>query len=181
MGVSPLSRGETKDRNLLETVKALLEESEDDRRSITLELRKKEAEIQEKLELISYLKGEKTPQIASTGDPDSAVLERKITEIDETLRHKIGELGQVKANVENYDKRITDIEIKADKIASFGDKALEVLKNKISSLNKEIISREEIISELKFRRNVQKAVNKELSSKVKHVKAGSSSLAGAQK
>lgn len=179
--MNSFSLGEAEDGNLLKTVEALLEESEGDRHSLMVEIRKKEAEIQEKLDLISYLKDEKTPQrIDNKVDSGTLILERKIAEIERVLESRIGELGQVKANVEDYDRRISVIEEKANKIASLGDKAAEVLKKRIKGLNNEIISREEIISELKLRENIQKAVNKELSNKIKNVKNAAASKSFAE-
>jgi hypothetical protein len=181
MDVNSLGLGNVEDGNLLKTVEVLLEESEGDRRSLMMELRKKEVEIQEKLDLISYLKGEKTPhRIDNEVDPSTSILERKITEIEEVLGSKIGELGQVKANVEGYDKKISAIEEKANRIVSLGDKAAEVLKKRINSMNKEIISREDIISELKLRENIQKVVNKELNNKIRNVKNAATSKSFAE-
>lgn len=162
------------DRDFLRTVEALLEESEDDRTALELELRRKEAEIEEKQELISCLKGEKPRKKKNKEKTSISNSEKTIKEIEMKLNEKIGELGEIQSNIQYYSNKISNIEEKAAKIASLGDKAVIVLKKQIEKLNRELRLREEVISELRVKEDIHKIVNKELSNKIKKSSVGES-------
>lgn len=169
--MNPLVHNEAVDEDFLRTVEALLQESEEDRRILELELRRKEAEIEEKEELISYLKGERPKKKAAEEgrplNPGSAV-----TEIETKLNEKIGELGKIQSNIQYYSDKLSDIEEKATKIASLGDKTITVLRKQIEKLNSELKLKEEIISEYRLKGDIYKIVNKELSNKIRKSTAG---------
>jgi hypothetical protein len=81
-------------------------------------------------------------------------------------------LGKIQSNIQYYSDKLSDIEEKATKIASLGDKTITVLRKQIEKLNSELKLKEEIISEYRLKGDIYKIVNKELSNKIRKSTAG---------
>lgn len=105
-------------------MEALLEESREDRRILELELQKKKAEIEEKEELIRYLRGEK-PRKKVVEEEKSGNYEEATAKLEAKLREKIGQLGEIESNIRYYSDKLSNIEEKANRIASLGDKTIK--------------------------------------------------------
>lgn len=180
---------ENEHEDFVKTVEALLKESREDQRILMQELEKKQAEIQEKMELISCLSGEPLPMSAAgdesaeaddqnpAGDhpapptPAESVPKELFQDLEVRVSERVKEVDELKSHIQFYSGKLAGLEQKASKIASLGDMTVEVLKKHIEKLNAELKQKDEIIAELK-KGNGDVFGSKKLSSKVKNLQAG---------
>ncbi len=169
--------------DFVKTIEALLEESQEDHKILRRELERKETEIEEKIELISCLRGEtrptaKEPELEEESVDSAADIVEVIDEpeniepepmddgsyieLENKLSERMQEIGELKSHVKFYSEKLTNLEEKASKIASLGDMTVEVLKKHIERLYEELRLREEIIAELKSKENGNAIRPKEL-------------------
>jgi tRNA pseudouridine-54 N-methylase len=173
----PISQDRYED--FVKTVEALLEESQEDKRILSQALKRKDSEIEEKMELISCLKGEKPGELEVTEghrEEDSLSLDMQMdgsfSVHEMRLKEKFDEVGRIKSHIQFYSRKLTSLEEKASKIVSLGDMTVEILKKHIERLNHELRLRDEIIAELKLKETGKGLVAREITEESGEPEAG---------
>lgn len=187
--MNSLLKSENGQEDFVKTVEALLKESREDQRVLEQELEKKQAEIQEKIELISCLTGEprQFPVVqeksgAAAGeepDGDQSVADTAkefeakelFGDLEARISERVREVDELKSHIQFYSGKLNNLEQKASRIASLGDMTVEVLKRHIEKLNDELKQKDAIIAELQ-KENGDVFGSKKISGKVKNLRAG---------
>lgn len=168
-------------RKALQAQTEMLSESEEKRKSLEEELRKKDAEIEELKnnkytkelrENISKLEAELQRKNKELEERESEIqtlkkLQGKVNEIEARLQGKIKELEEAQGAMERHEKELLNLNRRIEEATKEHGKLLSELKSQNEKLVKDVALKDAAISELRFKENALRVANQELSGKYK--------------